>query len=62
MFKYIQEKLKDAKGVIKIRKSKKNKQHNYQKKMDNNTNNDLNIKLKIEQHESGGTQKLWKGK
>ena len=62
MFNYIPEKLEDAKGVIKILKSKKNKQHNYQTKMDNNTNNDLHIQLKIEQHESGGTQKLRKGK
>ena len=41
----------DTKGVIRIRKSKKNGQHNGQKKKDKRTNNDLqniHIKLKIE--------------
>jgi len=40
--------------VIKIRKSKKDRQHNGQKKKDKGTNNDLqniHIKLKIELHE-----------
>jgi hypothetical protein len=39
--------------VIRICKSKKNRQHNGQKKKDKRTNNDLqniHIKLKIEQH------------
>ena len=31
----------DTKGVIRIRKSKKNRQHNDQKKKDKGTNNDL---------------------
>ena len=33
--------LEDTKGVIRIRKSKKNRQHNGQKKKDKRTNNDL---------------------
>ena len=40
--------------VIKIRKSKKDRQHNGQKKKDKGTNNNLqniHIKLKIELHE-----------
>ena len=43
--------LEDTKGVIRIRKSKKNRQHNGQKKKYKRTNNDLqniHIKLKIE--------------
>jgi len=46
--------LEDNKGVIRIHKLKKNRQHNGQKIKDNRTNNDLqNIthKTKIEQHE-----------
>jgi len=41
----------DTKGAIRIRISKKNRQHNGQKKMYKMTNNDLqhiHIKLKIE--------------
>jgi hypothetical protein len=41
----------DTKGVIKIRKSKKNRQHNGQKKKEKRTNNDLQsiqIELKME--------------
>jgi hypothetical protein len=39
----------DTKGLIRIRISKKNRQHNGQKKNYKRTNNDLqNIKLKIE--------------
>ena len=41
--------------VIRIRKSKKDRQHNGQKKKNKWTNNDLqnkHIKLKIEQHET----------
>jgi hypothetical protein len=44
----------DNKGVIRIRISKKNRQHNGQKKKNKRTNNDLqniHIKLKIESHE-----------
>jgi hypothetical protein len=44
----------DTKGVIRIRKSKKNRQHNGQKKKYKRTNNDLqniHIKLKIKQLE-----------
>ena len=38
----------DTKGVIRIRKSKKDRQHNGQKKKDKRTNNDLqNIAQKI---------------
>ena len=47
----IQEEIEDTKGVIRIRKSKKEKQHNGQKKKNKRTNNDLQniyIKLKIE--------------
>jgi hypothetical protein len=35
------EELEDTKEVIRIRKSKKNRQHNGQKKKDKRTNNDL---------------------
>ena len=47
----LQKELEDTKGVIRIRKSKKNREHNYQKKKYKRTNTDLqNIhrKLKIE--------------
>ena len=43
--------IEDNKGVIKIRKSMKNRKHNGQKKKYKRTNNDLqkiHIKLKIE--------------
>jgi hypothetical protein len=46
-----QEEFEDIKGVIRIRKSKKNRQYNAQKKKYKRTNNDLqniHIKLKIE--------------
>ena len=36
-----QKKLKDNKGVTRIRKSKKTRQYNCQKKRDKRTNNDL---------------------
>jgi hypothetical protein len=45
------EEFENTKGPIKIRKSKKNKQHNGQKKKYKRTNNDqqnIHIKLKIE--------------
>jgi len=48
------EEFEDTKGVIIIRISKKNRQHNGQKKKYKSTNNDpqnMHIKLKIEQHE-----------
>ncbi len=47
----VQEKFEDTKGVIRICKSKKNRQHNGQKKKYKRSNNDLqniHIKLKIE--------------
>ena len=47
----MQEEFEDTNGVTRIRKSKKNRQHNGQKKKDKMTNNDLqtiHIKLKIE--------------
>jgi hypothetical protein len=47
----LQEEFEDTKGVIRIRKSKKDRQLNCQKKKDKSTNNDLqtlHIKLKIE--------------
>jgi len=51
-FEYVlQEEFEDTKVVIGIRKSKKDRQHNCQKKKDKRTNNDLqniHIKLKIE--------------
>jgi hypothetical protein len=50
----MQRKYEDTKGVIRIRKSKKNRQHNGQKKKNKRTNNhlqQLNRTLKIEQHE-----------
>ena len=46
-----EEEFKDTKGVIRIRKSKKNRQHNGQKKNYKRTNNDRqnrHIQLKIE--------------
>jgi hypothetical protein len=49
-----QEEFEDTKGVIRIRISERNKQHNGQKKKYKRTNNDLqniHIKLKIEKHE-----------
>jgi hypothetical protein len=50
----LSEEFEDAKGVIRIRILKKNRQHNDQKKKYKGTNNDLqniHIKLKIESHE-----------
>jgi hypothetical protein len=37
----MEEEFEDTKGVIRIRKSEKDRQHNGQKKMDRRTNNDL---------------------
>ena len=37
----LEEEVKDTKGVIRIHKSRKDKQHNGQKKKDKKTNNDL---------------------
>ena len=45
------EEFEDTKGVIRIRISQKNRQHNDQKKKDKRTNNDqqnMHIELKIE--------------
>jgi hypothetical protein len=45
------EEFEDNKGAIRIRISKKNRQHNGQKKKNKRTNNDqqnIHIKLKIE--------------
>ena len=45
--KYIQEELKDTKGVIIIRISKKNRQHNSQKKKYRRTNNIVHDKIAL---------------
>jgi hypothetical protein len=48
------EEFEDTKGAIRIRISKKNRQHNGQKKKCKKTNNDLqniHVELKIEYHE-----------
>ena len=48
---YTTQRTKDTKGAIRIRISKKNRQHNGQKKKYKRTNNDLqniHLKLKIE--------------
>jgi hypothetical protein len=53
-FATIKEEFEDAKGAIRIRISKKNRQHNGQKKKYKRTNNDqqnIHIELKIEYHE-----------
>ena len=43
----LEEEFEDTKGVIRIRISKKNRQHSGQKKKDKETNNDLqNIHIK----------------
>ena len=50
----LEEEFEDTKGVIRIRKLQKDRQHNGQKKKDKGTNNDLQTlrrKLKIEQIE-----------
>ena len=50
----LEEEFEDTKGEIRIRTSKKNRQHNGQKKKVKRTNNDqqnIHIKLKIEKHE-----------
>jgi len=44
----LEEEFEDIKGAIRIRISKKNRQHNGQKKKDKRTNNDLqNIHIKL---------------
>ena len=48
---HVEEEFEDTKEVIRIRISKKNRQHNDQKKKDKRTNNDLqngHIKQRIE--------------
>jgi hypothetical protein len=50
----LKEEFKDAIGLIRIRISKKDRQHNDQEKKYKRTNNDLqniHIKIKIEQYE-----------
>ena len=49
-----QEEFEDTKGVIRIRKSKKNRKDNGQMKKNKKTNNNkqnIHIKLKTEKHE-----------
>jgi hypothetical protein len=41
MVRWIQEEFEDTKGVIRISKSKKDRQHNGQKKKNKMTNNDI---------------------
>ena len=53
-FLLLQEEFEDIKGVVRIRISKNNRQHNGQMKTYKRANNDLqsiHIKLKIEGHE-----------
>ena len=48
---FVEEEFEDTKGAIRIRKSRKDRQHNGKKKRDKRTNNHLqnmHIKLKIE--------------
>jgi len=47
----VQEEFDDTKEVIRIRKSKKYRQHNDQKKKDKQRSTKYYTKLKIEQHE-----------
>ena len=50
---HLKEEFEDTKGVIRIRKLKKDRQHNEQKKKEKKTNNDLqniHIKLKTGPH------------
>ena len=49
-YRFLDEEFEDTKGAIRIRISKKNRQHNGQKKQDKRTNNDqqsIHIQLKI---------------
>jgi len=51
----MEEGFEDTKGVIRIRKWKKNRQHNGQKKKDKGTNNDLqtiHLKRRSSNHEN----------
>jgi len=43
----LQEEFEDTKGVIRIHKSKKDRQHNGQKKKDKRTNSDLQNKGQV---------------
>jgi len=53
---------KDTKEVIRIRKSKNDRQHNGKKKKNKETNNELqNIELKIEHSESHLKQEMNSG-
>ena len=62
----LKEEFEDTKGVMRIRKSKKNKQHNGGKKNKEQKNKQRSTKPKIEQHEPHynprWTRVLWKGK
>jgi hypothetical protein len=54
-----QEEFEDAKGVIRILISKKNRQHNGRKKKDTRTNNDLqNIHIKKDRSNTNPTKDL----
>ena len=44
----VEEKFEDTKGVIRFRKSKKNRQHNGQEKKYKRKNNDLHIHITVE--------------
>ena len=44
----LKEEIKDTRGVIRIHKSKNDRQHDDKKINDKRTNNDLHIKIKIE--------------
>jgi hypothetical protein len=55
-------KFEDAKGAIRNRKSKKDRQYNCQKKTNKGTSNEPQNTTQIEQHESHQTQILRKGK
>jgi hypothetical protein len=50
----LKEEFEDTKGVIRIRNSKKDRQHNGQKKKDKRTNNDLQ-KIHIKLTSGAGT-------
>jgi hypothetical protein len=54
MTNHLEVEVEDTKEVIRIHKSKKNRQHNVQKKKDKRTNNNLqnmHIKLMIDYHD-----------
>jgi lipopolysaccharide export LptBFGC system permease protein LptF len=56
----MEEEFEDTKGVIRIRKSKKNRQHNGQKKKYKRTNNDLqNIYIKQYKRTNNDLQNIY---